>query len=225
MFPGQFPDTLDQGPTEGTGDLFTTEGCAQPSVLIATSSMAILHCTPYLGADIFVTVDAGVARALATDVVSDAARVPVVISYHPTPAWIGLPPFFTSQGPVVLTLGFAGSVANCFGGAPYLYLPEENVTFVGVPDGDPGDASLDLYVARAQWPQEVSAQPGWASTLQVKFNIQGVATAGLLVVPSGRSLPGVFDRSTGELMHKKVHGWPQHPHNGTAAPGRGEGGV
>jgi outer membrane protein assembly factor BamB len=29
----------------------------------------------------------------------------------------------------------------------------------------------------------------------------------LLVVPSGRSLPAVFDRMTGEWIHKKVHGW------------------
>ncbi|MCB1079069.1 MAG: PQQ-binding-like beta-propeller repeat protein, partial [Verrucomicrobiae bacterium] len=29
----------------------------------------------------------------------------------------------------------------------------------------------------------------------------------LLVVPSGRSLPAVFDRATGEFLHKKTHAW------------------
>lgn len=34
-----------------------------------------------------------------------------------------------------------------------------------------------------------------------------LTTDEILVVPSGRSLPAVFDRSTGELLHKKRHSW------------------
>ena len=34
-----------------------------------------------------------------------------------------------------------------------------------------------------------------------------LTTDEILVVPSGRSLPAVVDRSTGELMHKKNHSW------------------
>lgn len=34
-----------------------------------------------------------------------------------------------------------------------------------------------------------------------------LATDELLVIPSGRSLPGVFDRKSGELIHKKKHSW------------------
>lgn len=34
-----------------------------------------------------------------------------------------------------------------------------------------------------------------------------LATDELLVVPSGRSLPAVFNRRTGEFLHKRVHSW------------------
>jgi outer membrane protein assembly factor BamB len=44
-----------------------------------------------------------------------------------------------------------------------------------------------------------------------------LATDELLIVPSGRSLPAVFDRRTGKLLHKRVHGGREAVVGGTEA--------
>lgn len=56
------------------------------------------------------------------------------------------------------------------------------------------------------WRQDnISVQDAGRNDLSPQGHL--LASADLLIVPSGRSLPAVFDRRTGELLHKRTHSW------------------
>ena len=74
--------------------------------------------------------------------------------------------------------------------------PHEDVYLYGV----------DLATGRVVWKEDnISAQDGGRNDLSPQGYL--LAKDNLLVVPSGGSLPAVFDLTTGKLLHKRTHSW------------------
>lgn len=74
--------------------------------------------------------------------------------------------------------------------------PHEDVYLVGV----------DPATGRLVWQENnISAQDAGRNDLSPQGYL--LANDNLLFVPSGGSLPGVFDLSAGKLLHKRVHSW------------------
>ncbi len=74
--------------------------------------------------------------------------------------------------------------------------PHEDIYLYGV----------DAKTGRQVWQQDnVSAQDAGRNDLSPQGYL--LAKDDLLVVPSGGSLPGVFDLKTNKLLHKRTHSW------------------
>ncbi|MEX2581604.1 MAG: PQQ-binding-like beta-propeller repeat protein [Verrucomicrobiales bacterium] len=97
-----------------------------------------------------------------------------------------------SKWPVRTSVLVHGGVAYYGAGI----FPHENVYLEGV------DAKTGERVWRAD---NLSAQDAGRDDLSPQGYL--LATDDLLVVPSGRSLPAVFDLRTGEQLHKRNHSW------------------
>ena len=66
--------------------------------------------------------------------------------------------------------------------------------------------AVDAATGKIRWRRDdISAMDAGRNDLSPQGYL--LATNELLFVPSGRSLPAAIERATGELVHKRVHGW------------------